>query len=243
MVGIPLELGWGVLGELGITAIAAVGVAWIFFRYLGDKWITGKFGEKLEAFKHVQQREIEQMRHQLSTIFDRKLKLHAQEFDVLPLVWEKLTLAYHEVLGLTSPMQSYPNLDVVRPEQLEHFLASTELADFQKAEIRNVTNKAEVYRSMRFWPWYDKVNSERISFERYFLTKRIFIQDSELRVRIEKLTDLMVRAMIEANHEERSPQPRPERWASRDALIDEGKGLHNEIGEVIERRLWSIAEH
>jgi hypothetical protein len=49
------------LSTLGITAVAAAGAAYILFRYLGDKWLTGKLSEGLEAFKHVQQRELEQL--------------------------------------------------------------------------------------------------------------------------------------------------------------------------------------
>ena len=67
---------WALTGQLGITVVSAVAVAYGAFRYFGDKWITGKFNQSLEAFKHKQQAELEQVRLKINTAFDRTVKLH-----------------------------------------------------------------------------------------------------------------------------------------------------------------------
>jgi len=45
---------------------AAAGVAFAVFRFLGQKWIDGKFAERLEVYKHQQQRELEQLKFQIT---------------------------------------------------------------------------------------------------------------------------------------------------------------------------------
>src|SRR5438128_9621440 len=101
----------GLLGTLGITVLGAVGAAYALFRYLGDKWLTDKFNKSLEAYKHAQQQELEQLRLRINTTFDRTVKLHANEFEVLPELWAKLNDAHNHVASLTSPLQTYPDLD------------------------------------------------------------------------------------------------------------------------------------
>ena len=48
------------------------------------QWLDSKFAERLEAYKHQQQRELEQLRFQINALFDRVTKLHQREFQVLP---------------------------------------------------------------------------------------------------------------------------------------------------------------
>jgi hypothetical protein len=55
----------------------AAGVAFALFRFLGQKWIDGKFAEKLEAYKHAQNKEIEDIRFKINLIFSRLVKLRA----------------------------------------------------------------------------------------------------------------------------------------------------------------------
>jgi hypothetical protein len=50
-------LGLSALG-FGIVFLAAVAAV----KWFGESWVTSKFSERLEAFKHAQQREIEQLK-------------------------------------------------------------------------------------------------------------------------------------------------------------------------------------
>ena len=102
----------------GITLVTLVAAAWLLFRYLGDKWLSGKFDERLEAFKSAQQQEIERLKLRINTAFDWTVKLQGREFEVLAEIWEKLADAFNAILALISPMQSYPNLDRMKTQEL-----------------------------------------------------------------------------------------------------------------------------
>ena len=54
-------------------------------------------------------------------------------------------------MGLTSPAQSYANLDGMTPSRLEEFLKDTELFDTQKDEVRRATRKVDAYQEAIFW--------------------------------------------------------------------------------------------
>ena len=53
-------LGWIATGAGTIGVI--VGAAWGVFKVLGQKWIDERFAKRLEAFRHEQQQELEQLR-------------------------------------------------------------------------------------------------------------------------------------------------------------------------------------
>jgi hypothetical protein len=81
-------LGLSALGLGGIFLVAIAAVKWF-----GERWVTSKFNERLEAFKHAQQREIEQLKLQINASMDRAVKLHQREFETLPEAWATLVTA------------------------------------------------------------------------------------------------------------------------------------------------------
>lgn len=230
----------GLLGTLGITAVAAAGAAYVLFRYLGDKWLTGKFDQSLEAFKHSQQRELEHLRFRINTTFDRTLKLHSNEFRTLPELWDKLNEAYSHVSIFTSPMQEYPDLDRMSDPALRHFLAESSLAEYQRDEIHATSERTKLYQSFRFWQSFQKVAVKYRDFNHCFKIKGLFVHPT-LKVPIEALSDLMWSALCEKESEERYPDPRKGRWEKSEMFGKEGPAIRDNIGDLIQQRLWSSA--
>lgn len=72
-----------VLGAGGGVAI----VAYALLRFFGEKWMNAKFEERLAAFKHAQEKELEELRYKINALLDRTVKLHQKEFDVIPEAW------------------------------------------------------------------------------------------------------------------------------------------------------------
>jgi len=72
-------IGYSILGGLGVSA----GVYWLF-KTVVDKWLTAKFSERLENFKHEQTKELENLRFEINALMDRTIKLHQNEFKILP---------------------------------------------------------------------------------------------------------------------------------------------------------------
>jgi len=59
-IWIAWEWGKTILATLMLTGVvvsAIVGAAYTFFKFLGEKWISQKFAERLEAYKTEQTRE------------------------------------------------------------------------------------------------------------------------------------------------------------------------------------------
>ena len=65
-------------GGFGATA------AWWLFQAFGDKWLAARFDKRLEALRHAQQKELEELRFRINALLDRATKLHQREFEVLP---------------------------------------------------------------------------------------------------------------------------------------------------------------
>jgi hypothetical protein len=63
-----------VLAALGAIIVAGGGLAFIayaIFKYLGQKWLDAKFEERLAAYKHAQQKELEQLKFEINALMDR----------------------------------------------------------------------------------------------------------------------------------------------------------------------------
>lgn len=230
----------GLLSTLGITAVVAAGAAYVLFRYLGDKWLTGKFNERLEAFKHAQQRQLEQLRLRINTAFDRTVKLHTNEFEVLPELWRVLNEAFDYVASLTSPLQEIPDLDRLSGPALEHFLSESELPDYQRDELRASSERTKMYQSLRFWQSHQTVFEKYRAFESYFTAKRIFIQPVIIE-KVAELSGIMWDALREKELEERFHDPREGRWEKGRHFRKDGPALRDAIGQAIQQRLWSSA--
>src|ERR1700736_1981739 len=90
----------------GILSIIVFGT----FKLLGEKWLNSKFDERLAAYKHEQQKELEHLRFRINSLMDRTAKLHQREFDIVPEAWGRLVEAYSSVLWFTPPFQFSPDL-------------------------------------------------------------------------------------------------------------------------------------
>jgi hypothetical protein len=230
---------WATLGILGVTVVTLTSAAYALFRYLGQKWLTAKFDERLETYKHEQQRQLEQLRFKISALLDRTVKLHQQEFDVLPELWARLNEAFGHVLDLTARYKQYPDINSMNSLQLEDFLSDSGLKEYQKAEIRAASDKMERYAYARFWQVFYEVEDKYREFNRYFVTKGIFLQP-ELRIAITELRNLMYEAIDEREREQRDPEPRPGRFEKGDLIRAEGKAKLEAIGEAVRARLWHL---
>jgi CRISPR/Cas system CMR-associated protein Cmr1 (group 7 of RAMP superfamily) len=97
-------------GAAVFTLSTLTGLALWLFKTFGDRWLSSKFSERLEAFKHDQQKEIEHLRFEINKLFDRTTKLHQQEFIVLPKAWSLLVTSYSAARSMTASLELSPNL-------------------------------------------------------------------------------------------------------------------------------------
>jgi hypothetical protein len=228
-------LAW--LAAAGLGATALVGVALGMFKLFGNKWLESKFDKQLEAYKHAQQRELEKLRLEINTQFDRVSKLHQHEFDVLPTLWTKLSESFGAVAQFVSPMQSYPDLNRMSALHLEEFLEKSELEKWQRAELLIENDKTTAYQKAIFWHRLRSVRKSCASYHNYLITNGIFIQP-DLKSELSAMSDLLHDAVTEKEFEEQYPAPRKERFAKSERVRKEGPKMLKDIEGKVYARLW-----
>ncbi|HZE55412.1 MAG TPA: hypothetical protein VE111_19335 [Bradyrhizobium sp.] len=117
------------------------------FRTFSEKWLNAKFEERLAAYKHEQQKELEHLKFSINAQMDRATKLHQKEFEALPEAWARLMHAHGIIMSVVSRLQSLPDLNAMRPDQLEDFLVNSKLAECQREIIRQAPDKTSAYRN------------------------------------------------------------------------------------------------
>ena len=113
------------IGAITVPAGAIVAFAYWLFKLFSDKWLTAKFAERLENYKHSQQKELENVRFEINKLMDRTVKLHQREFDVLPEAWALLVDAHGITNAAISAFQQYPDVGRMDEAQLNEFLADS----------------------------------------------------------------------------------------------------------------------
>lgn len=230
----------GFLGTIGLTTAAAVAAAYAAFKVLAEKWLSSKFNEQLERFKHEQQRELESLRLRINTTFDRTVKLHASEFEVLPKIWHKMNEALEHACSFTASVQTLADLNRYNHPQLEDFLADTVLSDHEKEEVRTATDKTKKYAELAKWDNLRNTWKYYFKFASYLQSKGIFVQ-SVLKADMEALRTMMWDAIREKEFDMQHPGMMESRTVKAAQLKADGPPLRDRIGSDIHNRLWTSA--
>lgn len=222
------------LGGGTVTAFAF----WLF-KLFGDKWLTNKFAERLEAFKHDQQKEIEHLRFEISKLFDRTTKLHQREFEVVPKAWDHLADSYHEVRGVIASFRTYPDFERMSDEHTEEFLASSSLEKWQQDELRKKPHKERNNYYQDAIAWQDIARAKKTCRKsaRYLLKNGIFMPP-DLKNKFEKLGDLIWGALVEHDFNKQHDF-KPKQHTDIQKLLKEGAPLMKELETEVQKRLWS----
>lgn len=205
-------------------------------RYLADKWLTSKFNQRLEQFKHAQQVEMENLRFKINSLFDRTTKLHQREFEVVPTAWALLVECKNQVSALITALQQYPDLDRMTGPQLDEFLEGSFLAKWQRDEIKATAKKADYYIKAVFFHRASEARAACREQHVYVLKNGIFMP-SDMKEKFDKISDLIWKALVE--HEINSSEHViPRLTVARDALAKEGEPLMKSLEAAIHGALW-----
>jgi len=235
MESAELALKW--IAALGLTASVAAGAAYTAFQFLGKKWLDAHFAQRLQAFRHEQNQEIERLRYRINALMDRTTKLHQHEFEALPEVWSRLGVAFSATKDFTSRLVTYSDLESMGPAQSSEFLDASELPEWQKQELRGCKDTNRRYQEMIFWHRLQKVADFHAEFHNYFIAKGIFIQP-ELKEKIRDLSNMMYDAFNERALDHANPMLGQDRFAKGDLFQHEGPSKLEAIETDVQARLW-----
>ncbi len=224
-------------GATVFTLSVLTGLALWFFKLFGEKWLSNTFAKRLEAFRHDQQKELEHLRFEINKLFDRTTKLHQREFDVLPKAWSLLVTSYNAVLGITSPLQIYPDIDRMSAPQLDEFLSNSPLEGWRKEELKNAGDKNRYYQDVIFW---NRLNSVRKEARKsaFFLRRRGIFVTPALKEKFSMVEGLIWDALSEYELN-KNEAVSPKRFADQQKLRKEGELLMKQLEKEVQARLWN----
>jgi hypothetical protein len=164
-----------------LGAVVAVGgtsaaIAYGLFQWLGQRWIEHQFAARLESFKAEQQKELERLKHLLSS---RVSRIHEKEFEVLPRAWFLLHDACGKAHEFMATIRQSPDFENLPEPLFEEFLKDSKLSDSQKDELRRADRNArkKVYGEAQFWIEYSDSQKAHTDFHNYLVQHRIFMTD------------------------------------------------------------------
>jgi len=210
-------------------------VAYLLFQFLGKTWIENKFAQRLEQLRHSQALEVQRLRVEIDSMLSGALKIQEKEFEVLPEAWVKLDEAYGRVSQLVSPIQFHTDLDRLREDQLEEFLADSKLRESEKTDVRRAHKKTEAYLESRFWHRLNHVRSAVSDLHNYVERNSVFMPP-ELKQNFEKASNELWAAMTskEVGHSAKDWKMQNEGW---DKIKKEVEPLRKTIHDAIYARL------
>ncbi|KIZ34836.1 MULTISPECIES: hypothetical protein [Rhodopseudomonas] len=229
------------LGGGAVILAGLSGFAYWLFKLFSEKWLTAKFNERLEAYKHQQIKELEEFRFKISGLLDRTTKLYQREFEVLPEAWSKLVIAHATVESVVSALQQHPDLAQMNPNQLEEFIQKSSLNQWQKDELRSSPSKTKYYQTASNWVrmW----DAQELCRD-YFVYERrngIFIRN-EIKDAFNAISRLMNDALLEYKFElqfgDTDYRNTLERWAERRKFSKQSKQLLDDVEKIVQQRLW-----
>ena len=179
-----------------LLAILAAGgggavIAWGIFAKFGDRWVEHRFAKRLEAFKHEEAKELEHLRHQITSLFSRISKIHDREFEILPTAFLYLHKAYGACFALCAALQTFPALSQMGESHFAEFVEACRLPAFRKQELLQAADRDEYYRRWIFWTDIAEAKSLQKDFHNFLVMNRIFMTE-DLRKQFTEIDNLII---------------------------------------------------
>jgi len=215
----------------GSSAVVAYGI----FTLVGRKWLETKFAERLEAYKHEQTKELEEVRYRINAQFNRITKIHEKEIEVLPEAWIRLKKSIGQLQYFISPGRQYPNLDSMNGAQLEEFLARSEFYEFEKDKLRQADNKLQMYAELIFFHELHDIRTMARDFHHYIQENRIFLSN-DLKEQFTRIDDLIWKSMTDKEFSHEMKDFKAERKSYKE-VQDDIAPLVDNIEALVQKRL------
>lgn len=231
MAGEVMSWLFDTMGPAAIAVAAAV----VIFRRFGNGWLESRFKERLEAYKHEQDKQLEEYKSRVNSLFQRISKIQEREFEVLSEAWGKLNKAIRATRSFASLFESYPDIDSMVPERRSEFLKSTELSLCEKERIEKATDKSKEYYDIIFGYRSRDTRVQYWEFHDYIEANSIFMQ-SELKALFLQIDGILWHAIVA--RERSQAHDRFKLWSDAyNRITEEVLPLMGEIETLIQSRL------
>lgn len=184
------------LGKLVFYGGGGGAIAYGIFVFLGKKWIENKFATKLEEYKLAQNKEIEDFRYRINTLFNRVAKIHEKEYEVLPEAWVMLHDAHDYISRLVSPFRQYPDFNQLKVLEIKRILKNYKWEEQQIDDLISANDKNKYFEEKIFYQYLREAKLKYSEFHKYIIRNRIFFSN-ELKEQFNKADDLMWDTIID----------------------------------------------
>ena len=225
----------GFILKLIAYAGGSVAVAYAVFMWLGKRLLDSWFSQRLESQKHDLNRELEHYKYKINSLFNRITKIHDKEFEVLPTAWQKLIDALSHVSVLISPLQTYPDFNLMKENQIKEFLKSSKLREYEKEELLQAKDKVDYYKESIFWHRFNDAQSCVYDLHNYLSYNKMFLS-SDLCEKFKEMDDSLYKALSDAEWSKRDEDRKLIREAYK-KVKEKAEPLLDEIEKLVQKRL------
>ena len=183
------------IGVGGSAAICAYGV----FKWLGQQWLEQHFKKRLEELKHEQNKEIEDIRHRIQSMFSRISKIHEKEFECLPRAYSLMHEAHGKaILATGAGFKYYPDFTKMQAGEASVELEQSKLLSYQKVELLALAGKDRqtYYRKAMQDIELREAGTAQMVFHNYLVENRIFM-NVDLRNRFNTIDSALHKSLTE----------------------------------------------
>lgn len=224
------------IGQFVVYGGGAVAIGFGLFKAFGEKWLDSKFATRLQAMKSAQDEQLRYVQSFIDREIHRARKLYDREFDTLSEAWRLFCASFGN--GMQAGMDQYPQLDRYTKEELSNLLSTTDMRDFEKADMlaMDTSRWTEHFRRWANYKRYNGYLNDRWAFKHYLQANAIFFS-AGIKERFEVLDNLIGIAISEMHM--RLQQPSLNSFDAAVKLAQEGPKLKDELEAIIAKRLWS----
>lgn len=225
-------LAQSILGAVG-TIVVIVG---LIPTKLGDRVAGYLFDRKLADLKHEQNAKIEELKLKLSRVGDRGIRSNEREYDAAISAWEHFVNAYVATQQCVISFMQYPDLKNMTREDLDSYLAGTDLSDAQQRQVRDASDSTQMYAKV-VRHRYIAIAGSSIYDARSVLRKQSIFIAKELEESFEQALQMLHEAQVEQSIQFDHGRT----GATRDAmgqLFKEGPGVFDALKDAVRSRIF-----
>lgn len=231
------------IGRFAVIFTFIGGLAVWFGKTYIDRWLARHFQGQLDNLKHIQAQEIERLRAKIAGMLDRATKLHQHEFEALSKSWDLLTTALGSVSMVTASGREITDPGPMSAEELEAFLAKTELEDFQKQAVRDAGRyeKSKVYQTFQDRIAFNDAHRATTALHNHTIQFGIFIEPT-IRAKLTEASQELQKGLRTWRQILQMPEITPWPVTEAQAHVQKAADLSKEIDALMTERLWSAAK-
>ncbi len=211
-----------------VTLVSSLGGATvltiIIIRFFGTKIVDNLFNKQIESYKF-----------KINLEFDRISKINQREFEVLPVLWQKLIDHKKNLELYTNEWNTSADLNSLTEIELQEYVKPLKLEKVLKDKILNAPDKNLMYKDLYMWNGKIVLQRSYFDFIYYYQNNKIFLTD-KINEKSNEICNFL-ESTLTVYDLFIGPQTKEVKQAARNDFKNTFGKLTNSLGELIKDRL------